>query len=76
MRPVEACARQQLHRAAVESRMHAVAVIFDFVQPLIAVRRSLDELRELRRDPLRQRGRIGALPRYCPRHTGRGNGLL
>jgi len=40
--PVEAGARQQLHRAAVEPRHHAVAVIFDFVQPAVAVRRRVD----------------------------------
>jgi len=48
--------------------MHAVAVELDFVEPLIAVRRRLDQLRQLRRDPFRQRGRIGAVPRYCTRH--------
>jgi hypothetical protein len=31
--------------------MHAVAVEFDFIQPLVAFRRGVDELRELRRDP-------------------------
>jgi hypothetical protein len=41
----------------IEARMHAVAVIFDFVQPLVAIRRGVDQLRELRRDPLRQSGR-------------------
>jgi hypothetical protein len=44
----------------VEPRMHAVAVIFDFVEPLVAVRRRIDQLRELRQDPLRQSGRAGA----------------
>ena len=34
MRPVEPGARQQPHRAAVEPRMHAVAVEFDFVEPV------------------------------------------
>jgi hypothetical protein len=43
--------------------MHAVAVVFDFMKPLITVRCRVDQLRELRRDPLRQRGRIDALPR-------------
>jgi hypothetical protein len=44
VRPVEAGARQQLHRAAVEPRMHAVAVVFDFVQPAVTVRRGVDLL--------------------------------
>jgi hypothetical protein len=50
--PVQPGAGQQFHRTAVEPRMHAVAVIFDFVQPLIAIRRGIDQLRELGRDPL------------------------
>ena len=37
--------------------MHPVAVIFDFMEPLIAVRRGVDQLGELRRDPFGQRGR-------------------
>ena len=57
MRPVEACTGQQFHRAAVEPRMHAVAVELDFVKPLVAFRRRVDELGQLRRDPLRQSGR-------------------
>jgi hypothetical protein len=57
----------------IEARMHAVAVELDFVQPLIAVRRRVDEPRELRPDPLRQTGLLGARPvRYRPRHAGRG----
>ena len=51
-RPVEPGAGEELHRAAVEPRMHAVAVVFDFVQPVRSVRRSVDQLGELRRDPL------------------------
>ena len=42
----------------IEPRMHAVAVVFDFMQPLVAVRRRVDQLGELRPDPLRQRGTI------------------
>jgi len=42
MGPVEPGARQQLHRAAVEPRMHAVAVVFDFVQPVRPVRGHVD----------------------------------
>jgi hypothetical protein len=57
MRPVESGAGEELYRAAVETGMHAVAVEFDFVQPLIAFRRGVDQLGKLRRDPLRQSGR-------------------
>ena len=42
--------------AAVEAGMHAVAVELDFVQPVVAVRRRLDQLRKLRRDAFRQKG--------------------
>ena len=34
--------------------MHAEAVVFDFMQPLVAVRRLFHELRQLRPDPFRQ----------------------
>jgi hypothetical protein len=44
--------------------MRAVAIIFDFVQPLVASGCHVDQLRKLRRDPFGQRGRTGALPRY------------
>ena len=37
--PVEPVAGQQPHLAMVEPGMHAEAVIFDFMQPLVAVRR-------------------------------------
>ena len=37
--PVEPVAGQEPHLAAVEAGMHAEAVVFDFVQPLVAVRR-------------------------------------
>ena len=40
----------------VEPGMHAEAVIFDFMQPLVAVRRFFDELRQLRPYPFRQGG--------------------
>jgi ATP dependent DNA ligase C terminal region len=46
VRPVEAGAGQQLDGAAVEPGVHAVAVIFDFVQPAVAVRRRVNQLRE------------------------------
>jgi len=42
---------------AVEPRMHAVAVIFDFMQPLVAVGRRVDQLGQLRRNPRRHTGR-------------------
>jgi hypothetical protein len=74
MRPVEPGAGEKPHAAAIEGRMHAVAVEFDFVQPGVAFRRRVDQLRELRRDPLRQGG--GAWTRYRPRHAGSGNDLL
>ena len=52
MRPVEASAGEQPYRTAIQARMHAVAVEFDFMQPLVAFGRRIDQLRELRRDPL------------------------
>jgi len=57
VRPVEPGAGEQGDRAMVEARMQPVAVEFDFMQPLVAFRRRVDQLRELRRDPLRQSGR-------------------
>jgi len=60
--------------------MHAVAVVFDFVEPLIAIRRGVDQLRELRHDPRRRRRRVGAPARYAGRHESRirlsGRGML
>jgi hypothetical protein len=51
--------------------VHAVAVVFDFMQPLVAFRRHIDQLRELRPYPLRQRGRLAApRARYAARHRG------
>jgi hypothetical protein len=72
MRPVEPGAREQPHRAAVEARMHAVAIVFDFMQPTGPVRRRVDELGELRPYPFRQRGRGDAPACYRPRHAGSG----
>jgi hypothetical protein len=61
----------KLDRTAIEPGHHAVAVIFDFVQPLVALWRRFDQLRELRRDPFGQRSRIVApLARYGARHGG------
>jgi hypothetical protein len=42
--------------------MHAIAVEFDFVEPLVAFGRGVDQLGELRLDPLRQSSRTGARP--------------
>jgi hypothetical protein len=42
--PVEAGARQQLHLAAIDPRVHAIAVEFDLMRPLVALRRLLYEL--------------------------------
>jgi hypothetical protein len=56
VRPVEPGAREQPHVAAIEARMHAVAVELDFVQPLISFRRGVDQPGELRGDPFRQAG--------------------
>jgi len=67
--------RHQPHVAAVEPCMHAVAVEFDFMQPLIAFRRGVDQLGQLRRDRLRQSGRARET-RHRPRHAGSGNRLL
>jgi hypothetical protein len=52
----ETRAGQEAHYIAVEACMHPVTVEFDFVQPLLAFRRRVDELSELRRDPFRQSG--------------------
>ena len=54
--------------------MHAEAVIFDFMQPLVAVRRRVDQLRELRRNPFRQYDGA-SLARYGARH-GSGMGRV
>ena len=53
MGPVQPGARQQLDGAAVEPSHHAVAVVFDFVEPLVTVRCGVDQLRELRCDTTR-----------------------
>ena len=52
-RPVEPGAGEQPHGAMIEARMHAVAVVFDFVRPGGAFRRVVDEPGQLRADPLR-----------------------
>jgi len=38
--------------------MHAVSVVFDLVQPVLTPRRRIDQLAELRLDPLRKPGRL------------------
>jgi hypothetical protein len=73
LRPVEPSAGEQSHRAAVEARVHAVAVELDFVQPAGSGGRRVDELRELRPYPFRQRGRSGAPGRYRSPHAGSGD---
>jgi hypothetical protein len=45
---------QQPDITAIEPGMHAEAVVFDFMQPLVAVRRCLHEQRQLRPYPVRQ----------------------
>ena len=40
MRPIEPGAGEQPHSAAIEARMHPIPVVFDFVEPLGAVRRT------------------------------------
>ena len=51
--PVEPGAREQPHGAMIEARHHSVAVIFDFVEPLVAFGRRVNELRQLWADPSR-----------------------
>jgi hypothetical protein len=42
---------EESHRAAIESRMHAVAVALDLVQPFRTIRSRVDELGQLQADP-------------------------
>lgn len=60
MGPIEPVAGEKPHLAMVEARMHAVTVELDFVQPLVALRRGVDQPGELRLDPFGQSGTIGA----------------
>jgi hypothetical protein len=55
--------------------VHAIAVIFDFVEPLIAFGCGVDQLRELRQDPVRQGDRVAAAAGYRPRYAGKEQGL-
>ena len=72
VRPIEPGAGQQFRCAAIDPGVHAVAVVFDFVQPLVAVRRYFDQLGELRRNARRQTGRAAG---YRLGHAGSRNGL-
>ena len=54
--------------------MHAVAVIFDFMQPLVAVRCFFHELRQLRPHPLREAGSSPCLGRSSDRPGRQGLG--
>jgi len=60
VRPIEARPRQQLGPAAVEASVHAIAVVLDLVQPIRAAGRRIDQLAQLRLDPLRKPARIAA----------------
>ena len=50
--------------------MHAIAFVFDFVEPLVAFRRRVDQLRQLRPNRLRQCGRVGAPAARYPARNG------
>src|SRR5262249_34260167 len=52
-RPVEAGAGQQLDLPAIQPGVHAIAVVLDLVQPIIARWRFVRDTGELRLDPLR-----------------------
>jgi hypothetical protein len=62
MRPVTPGVGQQPDRAPVQVGMHPVAVEFDFVEPSRPFRWVVDQLDELRFDPIRQRRRFGSRP--------------
>ena len=52
MEPVQACARQQLDLAAFDAGVHALAVVLNLMQPVVARWRLVYQARELRLDPL------------------------
>ncbi|MER8931011.1 hypothetical protein NKI34_34415 [Mesorhizobium sp. M0700] len=54
MRPIEAGAGKQADVAAVDPCVHAVSVVLDFVKPVRAVGRFVDEARKLGLDPFRR----------------------
>jgi hypothetical protein len=62
---------QQPGGAPVRPGMHPVAVEFDFMQSLRSVGWLVDELGELRFDPIRQRGRLRPLPSQQRRVTSK-----
>jgi hypothetical protein len=62
---------QQPGGAPLQPGMHPVAVEFDFMQPLRSVGWLVDELGELRFDPIRQRGRLRPLPSQQRRVTSK-----
>jgi len=57
--PVEASAGQELDLPRIQPGVHAIAVVLDFVQPIVARRDLVHGTRELRLDPRR---RLGFLP--------------
>jgi len=59
MRPIQAGSGEQLDIAAIDTRVHAVAVILNLVQPVLALRRFLDEARQLGLDPFWRMSRLG-----------------
>ena len=59
MRPIPAGSGEQLDIVVIDPRVHAVAVVFDFMDPVLARRRFFDEARQLRLDPCCRMGRLG-----------------
>jgi hypothetical protein len=51
VRPVVASAGQDLHSAAIETRVHPIPIQLDLMQPVGAIRGLFDESGELRLDP-------------------------
>ena len=51
MRPIQSGSGEQLDLAAIDPRVHAVAVVLDLVQPVSALGRFLDEARQLGLNP-------------------------
>ena len=58
MRPVQARARQQLDSAAVQPGVHAISVILDLMQPVLALRGRVYQFAKLWLDPTWKYGRI------------------
>jgi hypothetical protein len=52
MGPVQPGSGEELDALAVDARVHAVAVVFYFVEPAAAFGRFYNEARQLRLDPL------------------------